>query len=267
MIKNKKVQAIIERALNRQRLTTDQIVELLNVPENSLEIYEMMATADYPFEEFLRMSETARKYMSDDMMLSANIGDFGKEEAKLLKQAGYGRIYHVIRLGEGQIIEIDPEERIKTIEAAASENLEIAFCIEPIGEEHSSQEIAEKIELSLRFKPTTAAVMRRVPIQGSSFEACVKVPEARMAHIMAVMRLAYSFTDTKTFYIHEPSLPGLMSGANMICAETAGNPREMVETGESIRGYSVSKCRELLIEAGYSQRKEPNFPGSWFNKK
>lgn len=331
------VDIIIDKAVNREKLELSEIVNLLELPENSLDIYKLMgganyitrqlsgnqgiigsqiglnveqcskncefcsfgekhglikkgyrltkeqveqktkdfveagvnyislmATADYPFEEYIKMSEVARKVMPPEMMLSANLGDFGVQEAKQLKGLGFGRVYHVIRLGEGQYTDINPKDRIKTIEAAAGENLEIAFCIEPIGIEHTSLEIAEKIQLSLEFKPTTCAVMRRVPIAGTAFAKYPKVSEVRMAHIMAVLRLAYAYTDTKAFYVHEPSLPGLMAGANLICAETAGNPREVVENGESIRGYTVARCRDLLNNAGFEQRSEANYPGTWY---
>lgn len=224
----------------------------------------LMATADYPFEDFYSVSEAARDVMPRDMMLSANVGDFGPEVARRLKKLGYGRIYHVIRLGEGIDTAARPEDRVATLEAAAAEDLEIAFCIEPIGPEHSPAELADQMLLSLRFAPTACAAMRRIPLEGSRFAGSRVVPEVDMALIMAVLRLVYGHTETRTFYIHEPSLPGLMAGANQICAETAANPRELEETGESLRGWTVERCREMLFEAGYGVRVEPNYPGSWF---
>jgi biotin synthase len=246
--------------LSREKVA-QKTVDFLNAGINYI---SLMATADYPFDLYLRSSEAARDVMPPQMMLSANIGDFGPEQAQALRALGFGRVYHPIRLDEGSKTRIDPSQRIRTLEAAAAENLEIAYCIEPIGPEHTSRHIAEMIDFSLRFRPTTAAVMRRIPIEGTIFEHAGIVPEIRMAQIMAVLRLAYAHTDTKTFYIHEPSMLGLISGANLICAETAANPREVDETTGSARGFSVSKCREYLENAGYGWRREPNFPGSWF---
>lgn len=227
----------------------------------------LMATADYPFDAFKRQVGVARAEMPDNMVLSANMGDFDSETARELKCLGVGRIYHVIRLGEGIDTSLDPENRIKTIETAAAEGLEIAFCIEPIGPEHTAADLADRMMLSLRFSPTACAVMRRIPLPGSKYEGFAVIPEIDMAHIMAVLRLVYAHTDTQTFYIHEPSLPGLVSGANQICAETAANPRELEESGESRRGWTVERCRELLFEAGYDIRKEPNYPGCRFTRK
>ncbi len=224
----------------------------------------LMATGDYPFEEFVRMSKVARPLVPPKMMLSANIDDFGPEEARTLRKIGYGRVYHVIRLGEGEHTGIDPERRVRTLEAAAVENLEIAFCIEPVGPEHTPEELADKMIESVRFLPTACAAMRRIPLPGSPFEDKGLVPECDMALIIAVLRLVHAHARAKTFYIHEPSLPGLMAGANQICAETAANPRELDESGESHRGYTVARCRSMLFEAGYELRKEPNFPGSWY---
>jgi len=221
----------------------------------------LMCTADYPFALFLEMSAAARSAMPADMMLSANIGDFGPEEAAALKAAGYGRVYHVLRLGEGSITALDPDARLRTLECAAAENLELAFCVEPVGPEHSDQEIADRIELSASLAPTTAAVMRRIPAAGSG-EA--PVGEARMAQLMAAVRLSHASTRTKTFYIHEPCVSGLLAGANLVCAERAANPREGNRSETTLRGRSVADCVALLADAGYGKRTEPNFPGSWF---
>ncbi len=225
----------------------------------------LMTTADYPFPEFYRMCAVARAEMPEDMMISANVGDFDREIAREMKKHGVGRVYHVIRLGEGIDTAVSPERRIQSLEAAAAEDLEIAFCIEPIGPEHTAEELADQMRLSLRFNPTACAVMRRIPLPGSRFEDSPIVPEADMALIMAVLRLVYAHTPTLTFYIHEPSFGGLMAGANQICAETAANPRELEETGESLRGWTVERCRALLFEVGYGVRTEPNYPGSWFS--
>lgn len=248
------------------RLTEEQVAsQVKDWVKSGVNYISLMATADYEFEEFLKMSAVARKVMPAEMMLSANMGDFGREEARELKRLGYGRVYHVLRLGEGQYTDIDPQERINSIEAAASENLEIAFCIEPVGPEHTSREIAERIELSLHFKPTMMAAMRRIPIEGTEFAGSAVVPEMKMAQIMAVVRLAYAHhSATKTFYIHEPSLLGLIAGANLLCAETSANPREVYESGKKGRGFSVESCQDLLYNAGYTLRPKPNYPGSWF---
>lgn len=248
------------------RLTEEQVeAQVKDWVKSGVNYISLMATADYEFEEFLKMSAVARKVMPAEMMLSANIGDFGREEARALKRLGYGRVYHVLRLGEGKYTDIDPQARIDSIEAAAAENLEIAFCIEPVGPEHTSREIAERIELSLHFKPTMMAAMRRIPIEGTEFAGSAIVSEMKMAQIMAVVRLAYAHhSGTKTFYIHEPSLLGLIAGANLLCAETSANPREVYESGKKGRGFSVESCKNLLYNAGYILRPKPNYPGSWF---
>jgi len=247
------------------RLTVEQLQKKVeDFLQAGVNYISLMTTADYPFDEYLRMSEVARKLMPPQMMLSANIGDFGSDEAHLLKAAGFGRVYHPVRLGEGKRTRIAPASRVRTLEAAAAEHLEIAFCIEPVGLEHTSAEIAEMMDFSLRFKPTTAAAMRRIPVEGTVLETNGMVSEMRMAQVMAVLRLAYAHSDTLTYYVHEPSMLGLAAGANLICAETAGNPRELVENTESMRGLTPSECREYLFNAGYSWRKEPNYPGTWF---
>lgn len=247
------------------RLEPDEVVERTRrFIESGANYVSLMTTADYPFREYCRISSAVRKIIPSGMMLSANIGDFGAEEATELKRLGYGRVYHVLRLREGIDTDLNPEDRLKTIEAVQAENLELAFCIEPIGPEHSDRELVERILLARRYEPTTCAVMRRIPLAGTRFEGSVRVSELRIAHILSVLRLAFAATETKTFYIHEPSLLGLTAGANLICAEKAANPRELTGDKESLRGWTVERCAELLSDAEFDRRREYNYPGTWF---
>jgi biotin synthase len=53
--------------------------------------------------------------------------------------------------------------------------------------------------------------------------------------------------------IHEPNIMSYMSGANMVCAESGVNPRDVAADTKDNRGWDVVMCRELLKEAGFSK--------------
>ena len=51
--------------------------------------------------------------------------------------------------------------------------------------------------------------------------------------------------------VHEPNIMGYMSGANMVCAESGVNPRDIASDTKENRGWDIGRCRELLKESGY----------------
>lgn len=60
----------------------------------------LMTTADYPFERFIEIAKAVKEAISPNLPLVANIGDFGRELAEELLEAGFQGVYHVSRLRE-----------------------------------------------------------------------------------------------------------------------------------------------------------------------
>ncbi|MDN5326463.1 MAG: biotin synthase [Moorella sp. (in: firmicutes)] len=210
----------------------------------------LMATANFPFEEFLRFGRQVREALQPDTVLIANIGDFDDEGAIALRKAGFNGIYHAIRLGEGAVTGIKPERRLQTVRAARRAGLLVGTCVEPVGPEHTLDELVEKTLLTREMRPVFSGAARRIAIPGTDLAGLGMVSEARMALILAVVRLAVgrgvSFNCT-----HEPNGIGAMAGANLFWAENGANPRDPEEKTENNRGYTVAKCREILREAGW----------------
>ncbi|MEM2970220.1 MAG: hypothetical protein QXR63_04725 [Candidatus Bathyarchaeia archaeon] len=136
-VADKKVELSLKEVLRRAKLF---------VKEGANAIF-LMTTGDYDFEKFVKIGQAVRKVIPPKMPLVANTGDFGISEAKKLLDAGFTAIYHVVRLREGIDTKIDPTDRLKTIEAAKSVGLDLSYCIEPIGPEHTIEEIVDAIFL------------------------------------------------------------------------------------------------------------------------
>ena len=51
--------------------------------------------------------------------------------------------------------------------------------------------------------------------------------------------------------VHEPSLPGLQCGANLIMAESGSNPRDSAQDTSGHRGMGMAQCRQMLFDAGF----------------
>ena len=152
----------------RKELGVEEIVHLAFKAEvDGANAIFFMTTHDYPFGKYIETSKEVREKLKPETVMIANIGDFGYGEAKQLKDAGYTGIYHAVRMGEGKDTRIAPEVRLNTIRAAREAGLLIGTCVEPIGPEHSIEEIADKILIGREMGPCFSGAMRRINIPGS----------------------------------------------------------------------------------------------------
>ena len=216
-----------------------------------------MTTHNYPFKKYIEISKEVRAKLKPDTLMIANIGDFGYKEGKQLKNAGYAGIYHAVRMGEGKDTRIDPKIRLNTIKAARNAGLSIGTCVEPIGPEHSVDEIAEKILIGKEIRPCYSGAMRRITIPGSELEKNGMISEYRLAFLVAVIRLAMG-RDLIGNCTHEPNLLGAIAGASLFWAEVGTNPRDIeVETSEG-RGLDIQSCIAMFKEADFNILQGPS---------
>jgi biotin synthase len=210
----------------------------------------VMATGDYPFSRLIDISKELHRNLKAATVMIANVGDFDDRQARELKDCGYTGIYHAVRLGEGRDTKISPETRLKTVDAARNADLLIGTCVEPIGPEHDTMEIVEKILIGREMRPCYSGAMRRISIPGSELSRYGMMTEYQMAHLVAVVRLAMGrfLAGNCT---HEPSVLGAISGANLFWAEAGTNPRDTEEDTSEGRGLDVAACRAIFREADY----------------
>lgn len=216
-----------------------------------------MTTGDYPFNKFVEISMEVRSKLRSETVMIANIGDFSCEEGEKLKEVGYTGIYHAVRMGEGRDTRIDPETRLNTMRAARKAGLLLGTCVEPVGPEHSIDEIAEKIIMGRELNPCFSGVMRRINIPDSEFTQCGMISEYRLALLVSITRLAMGKTPIGNC-THEPNMLGLIAGANLLWAEAGANPRDTeIETSKG-RGLDVKTCIEMFKETGFEALQGPS---------
>lgn len=251
--------AAANRVFKEQKV--EAIEEIINKcvrlqAEGANAIY-LMATAELKFPEFLDIGRQVKNSLDPETLLVANIGDFGYPEAVALKETGFKGIYHAVRLGEGQFTRIPLQKRLDTIAAAHKAGLKVGTCLEPVGPEHSLEEIVEKIIITREIQPVFSGAGRRIPIPDTSLSSWGKVSEARMAHLVAVVRLATGH-EVAGNCTHEPNVRGVTAGASLLWAEAGTNPRDTVINTESGRGFDMARCREILSEADTELLKGPS---------
>ncbi|MCC6443069.1 MAG: radical SAM protein [Armatimonadetes bacterium] len=216
----------------------------------------LMITADYDFERFLEMGRAVREVLPADYPLVANAGDFTMSDARAMIEAGFTAVYHVIRLGEGIETKTNPEQRKRTLRAANAAGLDVSYCLEPIGPEHTVDELIDGIFVGKEFNPTSMATMRRIGVPGTHLARNGQITELEQAKIEAIATLAASsWPNLMMMSAHEPSMLFLRAGANRLTAEGGGNPRDTEEETSKSRAWSVKDCQKMLLESGFTLRR------------
>lgn len=228
----------------------DVIAGVLSMEEQGANAIYIMETANFPFDEFCETARAVRDAMKTDIPMIANAGDFSESQAEDLVAAGFEGVYHVIRMGEGEFTNIPVSRRLQTIENAKKAGLKVGMCVEPVGPEHSIEELVEKTVYTRDLEAVFSGSMRRTAIPQSSLYGHGQVSYLRMATIVAAVSLATG-TGVPGNCTHEPNQLAVYTGANLLWAEVGSNPRDTeAETSES-RGWTVNRCRDLYHECGW----------------
>ncbi|MFV0266394.1 MAG: hypothetical protein ACK5HT_04585 [Draconibacterium sp.] len=223
--------------------------EMRKLKEFVFDDFFLMTTADYPIDRFIDISKKVKLLLSPDQKFVANIGDFDDETAKELKNAGFTGVYHINRLREGEDTLIPTEYRERTIEAAKNSGLELYYCIEPIGPEHSYNELLTEIKRARDLSISVMAVMRRIPVPGTPLFDYGKISATELTKIVAVTNIVVN--PSRSMNVHEPIQMALLAGVNQLYAEIGANPRDTKSNTENSRGFTPEKAWEMLWEAGY----------------
>jgi biotin synthase len=131
--------------------------------------------------------------------------------------------------------------------------LDFYYCCEPIGPEHTSEELVEQMFLGIEYGCFQHAAMRRVFQTNLPISDRGQITELRLAQIVAVVALAtLGCKETRNIAVHEPNLLGLAAGANVVYAETGANPRDMEQDTSQSRGLDMAAARRMLYETGFT---------------
>jgi biotin synthase len=230
-------------------IPVEQVVAAaVNFQNDGANAIYLMGTANYPMDRYLDIAHRVRRALDDRTVLVANVGDFDADGARALKEAGFAGVYHAVRMGEGRDTRLDPDRRLATFEYARQAGLQIGTCVEPVGPEHTTEELVEKTLITRRARPVYSGAARRIPIPGTELGRRGTISEARMAHIVAVVRLALGI-EVRGNCTHEPCSIAAASGATLLWAEVGSNPRDSQAETKGARGLTVGQCRTCLREA------------------
>jgi biotin synthase len=219
----------------------------------------LLSTATYSLAKLLEMGAAVREIISPDMPLLVNTGDMTLEQAQQVKAAGFNGIYHAVRMGEGVVTTIPVETRLATIKNAQAAGLSISTCVEPVGPEHTSEELTEKTRMCIDMDAVSAGLGRRIGVPGTMLYDLGMITEFTGSLFVAIYRLATGLAPRLNCSGH--SLLTAHSGANLAWAEVGTNPRDTKErTEKGGRGQSLATATRVFLESGWEVLEGPS-PG------
>ncbi len=213
----------------------------------------LRTTEFYSLPKLLELVRELRREVSGSYGVVVNTGEFGPEQARAMQAAGLGVVYHSLRLGEGKTTCFKVEERLATLAAVRDSGLALAHLVEPVGPEHSNEELAHVLLTALAHGAALCGVMARVNVPGTPCgdAARAELSPLRLAQIAAVTRLAGG-VQTPHICVHPPTPEALAWGANVLVVESGAVPRADQESPEEWRGFTVQDALGMLLEAGYA---------------
>ena len=219
----------------------------------------LMTTGTYPFEKLLEIGRILSREVSTPLV--ANTRDINHREGEELLKAGFVSAYHAVRLGEGRDTPLNRDKRIATIKVLRDVGLHWANCIEPVGPEHSYEEIVDLMLLARDNGATYSGVMRRINFPGSPMEKFGMISELEMARLVAISRLVMGSVP-KAHCTHEPHSASLMAGANLFFPEVGSSPRDGIDDTGKGRGHGIEDCQRIQREMNL----DPLLPSNCYRK-
>ena len=230
--------------------------------EQGANLILMLTTASYQFEKLEDMVGAVREAIPADMPLLVNTEDLSLERAKRLKAAGAQGAYHAVRMREGMDTTIPVEERMATFANLREAGLKLSTCVEPVGPEHTPEELTEATFRCIECEPKTSGVGRRISVPNTKLYERGMLNDVEVAIMVAIYRLAVGL-DYQLNCSAGTSMAA-SAGANLAWAEVGTNPRDTVErTEHGGRGDNIDQLRKMFAGVGWHVR--DGFSPGWFD--
>jgi biotin synthase len=217
--------------------------------------YLVLRTSEaYSLERLCDLGRRLKPRIHPRGRLVANTGSQSADGWQQLRSAGFDGTYKTIRLREGIDTPFNRQQRLESILAAKAAGLEVYALVEPVGPEHTAEELAEAI-FALRdlVKPALVGAMARVPVAGSSLARFGRVDETYLADLTAIIVLALlpALDQCRVVCSHPPSPWLVQAGANALVVEMGAIPRDSSFVETEWGRFTPDDALGLLSSAGY----------------
>lgn len=211
----------------------------------------LRTTQFYSLDRLIRLARKIREVVPGQYELGANVGEFDEITAGKMVEGGLEFIYHTLRLREGLDTKFNPKDRLATLEAVKNSPLKLVSLVEPIGAEHTNEEIADSFLTAMEYKAAVTGGMARVPVKGTPLGGVPALPQERLAQIVAVTRLAAGF-NAPDICVHQASELAIKWGANVAVVETGAIPRDTCcSSKDEWKGFDPDTAKKWFSSRGY----------------
>ena len=239
-------------------LTPDEVKAYAEMHlENEVNLILLLCTASYRFDKLLEMAEAVREVIPKEMPLLVNADDLSAERACRLKAVGVNGGYHAARMREGVDTRIPVEKRLATFANMREAGLSLQTCVEPIGPEHTVDELVEATFRCIDAHPQSAGAARRVGVPGTGLYEKGMITEVRNADYVAIYSLASGLEPRLNCSAN--TVMTAAAGANLAWAEVGTNPRDLVKrTEDGGRGASMAQQVKMFKASGWEILEGPS---------
>ena len=211
----------------------------------------LRTTQYYPLERLCEYVRTIRQEIEGSYELILNVGEFNLDMANRLYESGVSGVYHAIRMREGTNTRFRVEDRLATLAAVKESSLKLIHLVEPLGLEHTNEEIADRFLGAVRYGAYISGVMARIPVAGTPLGNEPQMSDELVAKTIAVLRLSGGDT-VKNICVHPASSLALASGANVVVIETGAIPRDTDLAVTKWKRFDCATAKRLFKSEGYT---------------
>jgi biotin synthase len=224
--------------------------EVREYVDNHVHYIVFRTTQFYDVNDLETLVYRVRKEVPGNYELVFNIGEIDRRTADRLYGIGVNCIYHAIRLREGTDTRFDVNERRATLAAVRDSKLKLVHLVEPVGEEHTNEEIADRFLESLDYGVSISGIMARIPVEGTPLSHTKRISDGKIAKLIAVTRLSGGNV-VNDICVHPASEKAIKSGANVVVVEKGAIPRDTAISRTEWNGFSCYDAIRLLGSCGY----------------
>lgn len=234
------------------RYSEEKIIEQIKeYVASNIRFIVLRTTEFYSIDTLCEFIKKIKDQIPGNYELVLNIGEFDIPTACKISDSGVSGIYHVLRLGEGHDTTFDPKQRNNTLNSVYNSPLKLIHLIEPVGEEHTNEEIAEVFLNSVMYGVVISGAMARIPVKGTPLGDTPQISNQRLAQIVAVTRLCGG-SKIPDICVHPASDEAIKAGANVLVIERGAIPRDHNVSESLWNKFDANNASELLKSYGYN---------------
>ncbi len=232
--------------------TEDEILQLVRqFVDQGVRWIVLRTTEYYSLDRVMEISKKIKEKVKGEYELGLNVGEFDEKLAGRMTGVGLEFVYHTLRLREGIDTKFDPADRLATLKAVSESSLNLVSLVEPLGVEHTNEEIADNFLIAMKYGAAVTGCMERVPVKGTPLGELPAVSEKRLAQVIAVTRLAAGSL-APDICVHRASELAMEWGANVTVVETGAIPRDVgCSSKAEWRGFDPAAAKRWFESKGY----------------